>query len=58
LAALERKKIEDELKEVRAFIKECDAILKDPKKVDKIMIDEVTEIWVRSLADREIQQRP
>jgi DNA gyrase subunit A len=44
LAALERKKIEDELKEVRAFIKECDAILKDPKKVDKIMIDEVTEI--------------
>jgi DNA gyrase subunit A len=44
LAALERKKIEDELKEILAFIKECEAILKDPKKVDKIMIDELTEV--------------
>ncbi len=44
LAALERKKIEEELKEVLAFIKECEAILKDPKKIDKIMKDEFADL--------------
>lgn len=44
LAGLERKKIEDELKETLAFIKECDIILKDPKKIDGIMKDETKEI--------------
>lgn len=33
LAALERKKIEDELKEKRRLIKELEAILKSPKKI-------------------------
>jgi DNA gyrase subunit A len=33
LAALERKKIEDELKEKRKLIKELEAILKSPKKI-------------------------
>jgi DNA gyrase subunit A len=37
LAGLERKKIEDELKEKKAFIAECEAILKDKKKVDGIL---------------------
>lgn len=44
LAGLERKKIQDELKATLAFIKECEAILKDPKKVDGIMKVELTEI--------------
>ncbi|OGJ63223.1 DNA gyrase subunit A [Candidatus Peribacteria bacterium RIFCSPLOWO2_01_FULL_51_18] len=44
LAGLERKKIEDELKATMAFIKECEAILKDKKKVDEIMKTELTEI--------------
>lgn len=44
LAGLERKKIQDELKATLAFIKECEAILKDPKKVDAIMKDEIKAI--------------
>ncbi len=44
LAGLERKKIENELKETLAFIKECEGILKDPKKVDSIMKTELAEI--------------
>lgn len=44
LAGLERKKIQDELKETLAFIKECEAILKDKKRIDKIMTDELGEI--------------
>jgi DNA gyrase subunit A len=44
LAGLERKKIEDELKEKLAFIAECEAILKDPKRIDKILKDELLEI--------------
>lgn len=43
LAGLERKKIEQELKDTLAFIKECEAILKDRKKVDAIMIKELTD---------------
>ncbi|MBP9773748.1 MAG: DNA gyrase subunit A [Candidatus Peribacteraceae bacterium] len=52
LAGLERKKIEQELKEIKAFIKECDAILGDPKKVDAIMKTELKEIRERFGDDR------
>jgi len=44
LAGMERKKIEDELAEKMKLIKELEGILKDTKKVLKIMIDELTEI--------------
>ncbi len=44
LAGLERKKIEDELKEKRIFIAECEAILKDKKRIDKIISNELKEI--------------
>jgi DNA gyrase subunit A len=44
LAALERAKIEDELKEKLAFIKECESILKSPAKIAKIIKDEVAEL--------------
>lgn len=52
LAGLERRKIENELKEVRAFIKECEAILKDKKKVDAIMKTELADIKQRFGDDR------
>lgn len=44
LAGLERKKIEDELKATRKFIKECDEILGDPKKIDNVFKEEMIEI--------------
>ena len=44
LAGLERKKIEDELKEKLDFIKECEAILADTKKVLAIIHEETQEI--------------
>lgn len=44
LAGLERKKIEDELKEKKQFIEECETILGDPKKVDAILKAELKEI--------------
>lgn len=44
LAGLERKKIEDEYKEVMALIKYLEGVLKDPKKVRKIMEDELKEL--------------
>ncbi|MFH1444284.1 MAG: DNA gyrase subunit A [Candidatus Peregrinibacteria bacterium] len=44
LAGLERKKIEDELAEKKRFVAECEAILKDPKKIDKIIKTELLEI--------------
>ncbi len=44
LAGLERKKIEDELKAVQAFIKECEDILKSPKRVLGIIKTELDEI--------------
>lgn len=40
LSGLERQKIEDELAEKLKFIAECEAILKDKKKIDKIVSDE------------------
>lgn len=44
LAGLERQKIEDELAEKKKFIAECEAILKDPKKIDTIIKTELLEI--------------
>lgn len=44
LAGLERQKVEDELKEKQALIKELKAILADTKKVLKIVKDEFVEI--------------
>ncbi|MDD5026667.1 MAG: DNA gyrase subunit A [Candidatus Peribacteraceae bacterium] len=44
LAGLERKKIEDELKEQKKFIAECEAILKDKKRMDGIIKDELQAI--------------
>lgn len=44
LAGLERKKIEDELKEKLKFIAECEAILGDKKKIDSILTEEILSI--------------
>ncbi|TSD00681.1 MAG: DNA gyrase (subunit A) [Candidatus Peregrinibacteria bacterium Greene1014_49] len=44
LAGLERKKIEEELAEKKAFIAECEAILKDKKRIDKILTTELQEV--------------
>jgi len=44
LAGLERKKIEDELKERKKFIAECEAILKDKKKIDAVFLQELSEL--------------
>ena len=47
LAGLERKKIEDELKAIQAFIKECEDILKNVKRVLQIIKDELADIKER-----------
>lgn len=44
LAKLERQKIEEELKEKRNLIKELEAILKSPKKIQKVICQEFLEI--------------
>ncbi|MFH0712631.1 MAG: DNA gyrase subunit A [Candidatus Jorgensenbacteria bacterium] len=44
LAALERKRIEDELKEKRKIIAELALILKNPKRISGIIDDELTEL--------------
>lgn len=41
LAALERKKIEDEYKEVIALIKQLEALLKSPKKMREVVAEEL-----------------
>jgi DNA gyrase subunit A len=52
LAGLERKKIEDQLKAVQAFIKECQDILKNPKRVVGIIKTELSDIRERFGDDR------
>ncbi len=47
LAKLERKKIEDELKEIEKRIKELNAILKSPKKIEEIFKAETLDIKER-----------
>jgi DNA gyrase subunit A len=44
LAGLERKAIEDELKEKQKLIKELKALLKSPKKILEVISDELSEI--------------
>lgn len=44
LAGLERQKVEDELKEKQALIKELKAILADPKRILKIIKEEFIEL--------------
>jgi DNA gyrase subunit A len=58
LAGLERKKIEDELKEKLDFIADCEAILADPKKVLKIVADETQEIIEKYGDDRRTEVVP
>jgi DNA gyrase subunit A len=52
LAGLERKKIEDQLFAVQAFIKECQDILKNPKRVVAIINSELADIRERFGDDR------
>lgn len=52
LAGLERKKIEDELKEVQALIKKLEAILKSKAKMMKIVKDELLEVAEKYGDDR------
>jgi DNA gyrase subunit A len=47
LAKLERKKIEDELKQIRAKIKELTAILKSPEKIKEVVKKEILELKER-----------
>jgi len=44
LAALERIKVEEELKEKKKFIAECHAILKSPKRIVEIIKNELLEL--------------
>jgi len=44
LAALERKKVEDELKEKKKIIKELTALLADPKKISGLIKEELVEL--------------
>lgn len=44
LAGLERKKIEDELRETKKFIKECEEILGSKKKIDEVFKNELLDI--------------
>lgn len=52
LAGLERKKIEDELKEKKDLIAHLKSILADPKKVLKVVTDEFSEIKEKYGDDR------
>ena len=47
LAALERKKLEDEYKEVQAQIKELESLLKSPKKMRQVVSDELLAVKER-----------
>lgn len=58
LAGLERKKIEDELAEKMALIKELEAILKDPQKVISIVKEELTEMKEKYGDERKTEVHP
>ena len=47
LAALERKKLEDEYKELQAQIKELEGLLKSPKKMRQVVSDELLAVKER-----------
>ncbi|OGG77468.1 hypothetical protein A3B35_02530 [Candidatus Kaiserbacteria bacterium RIFCSPLOWO2_01_FULL_54_24] len=52
LAGLERKKIEDELKEVQALIEELTALLRDSKKLMSLITKEIREVIEKYGDDR------
>ena len=52
LAGLERKKIEDELKEVQALIEELETLLKSPKKLMDLITKEIREVVEKYGDDR------
>ncbi|MBI5645026.1 DNA gyrase subunit A [Candidatus Kaiserbacteria bacterium] len=52
LAGLERKKIEDELKQVQALIEELESLLKSPKKMMELIKKEIREIIAKYGDDR------
>ncbi len=52
LAGLERKKIEDELKEVQTLIKWLESVLKDKKKMANLIKDELVEVKEKFGDDR------
>lgn len=52
LAGLERKKIEDELKEVQALIEELEALLKSPKKLMDLIKKELRDVLEKFGDDR------
>ena len=47
LAALERKKIVDELKEVQRTVRELQGILASPKRIVKILVDDLRDLQAR-----------
>jgi DNA gyrase subunit A len=49
LAGLERKKIDDELKEKQALIKYYEGLLKDPKKILEVIKNELAEIKEKNI---------
>jgi len=55
LAALERKKIEDELAEKIKLIKELEILLKSPQKILKIIKDELAELKEKYKGERRTQ---
>lgn len=55
LANLERQKIEDELKEKMALIKELEALLASPKKILGVIRNEITDIRTRYADERRTQ---
>ncbi len=52
LAGLERKKIEDELKEVQALIASLEELLASPKKIKKVVKDELIDLQKKYGDDR------
>ena len=58
LAGLERKKIEDELKEKKDFITECEKILADPQKIKDIIKKELEEVMEKYGDDRRTNVNP
>ncbi len=58
LAGLERKKIEDELKEKKALIADLEGILSSPKKIMNIIKGEITEVKQKFGDDRRTQIIP
>ncbi len=52
LAALERQRLEDELKEKRTLISELELILKHPKKISEVIVRELADLKARFVSPR------